>query len=65
MAKVHRVQLEIGVDGGDWLEITQGLKPGDEIVTAGIDVLADGSLVRALAGVNAFTGRPDETASAQ
>jgi membrane fusion protein (multidrug efflux system) len=65
MARVHRVQLEIGVDGGDWLEVTQGLKPGDEIVTAGMDVLADGALVRALKGVDPFTGRSVETARAE
>jgi RND family efflux transporter MFP subunit len=62
LAKVRRVELQLAVDGGDWLEITQGLKPGDEIVTAGIDVLSDGTLVRALKGVDPFTGRSVETA---
>jgi len=57
LARVKRVALEIGVDGGDWLEVTRGLAPGDEIVTAGIDVLSDGSLVRAVKGVDPFTGR--------
>jgi hypothetical protein len=37
--------------------VTRGLSPGDEIVTAGIDVLSDGSLVRAVKGVDPFTGR--------
>ena len=32
------------------------------VVTAGIDVLSDGSLVRALKGVDPFTGRAIETA---
>lgn len=62
LARVRRVPVEVGVDGGDWLEVTRGLKPGDEIVTAGLDVLSDGSLVRAQAGLDAFTGRPLETA---
>jgi len=64
LARVKRVALEIGVDGGDWLEVTRGLAPGDEIVTAGIDVLSDGSLVRAVKGVDPFTGRPVVEAAA-
>jgi HlyD family secretion protein/macrolide-specific efflux system membrane fusion protein len=64
VARVKRVALEIGVDGGDWLEVTRGLAPGDEIVTAGIDVLSDGSLVRAVKGVDPFTGRPVVEAAA-
>ncbi len=64
-ARVRRATLEIGVDGGDWLEVTAGLAPGDEIVTAGMDVLSDGTLVRAVKGVDPFTGRPlDATAQA-
>lgn len=62
VAKVRRVELQVGVDGGDWLEITAGLRPGDEIVTAGIDVLSDGATVRALKGVDPFTGRAVATA---
>lgn len=62
LAKVRRVELQIGVDGGDWLEVTQGLAPGDEIVTAGVDLLSDGAMVRALKGVDPFTGRAVETA---
>jgi RND family efflux transporter MFP subunit len=61
-ARVRRVPVEVGVDGGEWLEITGGLKPGDEIVTAGMDVLSDGMTVRAQRGIDAFTGRPLETA---
>jgi membrane fusion protein (multidrug efflux system) len=61
-ARVHRVPVEVGVDGGDWLEVTQGLKPGDEIVTAGMDVLSDGMMVRAQKGLDAFTGLSLESA---
>jgi len=44
--KVKRVPVTVGVDGGDWLEITSGLGPNDEIVTAGTDALGDGTPVR-------------------
>jgi RND family efflux transporter MFP subunit len=66
LGRVRRVPLEIGVDGGDWLEVTRGLAPGDEIVTAGMDVLSDGALVRAVKGIDPFTGRAAEaTAQAE
>jgi RND family efflux transporter MFP subunit len=56
--RVARTELRIGVDGGDWLEVLSGLSPGDEIVTAGMDVLSDGATVRARKDVDPFTGRP-------
>lgn len=62
LARVRRVPVEVGVDGGEWLEVRQGLKAGDEIVTAGLDVLSDGMTVRAQQGLDAFTGLPVETA---
>ncbi len=55
--KVRRVELEVGVDGGNWYEVRKGLAPGDEIVTAGTDTLADGAAVRAVRGVDPFTGK--------
>lgn len=42
----HRRNLKLGVDGGDWLEILDGLKAGDDVVVAGADGLADGMKVR-------------------
>jgi membrane fusion protein (multidrug efflux system) len=54
--KVRRVEVKTGVDGGDWLEIVSGLSGGDEIVTAGTDVLSDGSAVRPVRGVDPFSG---------
>jgi RND family efflux transporter MFP subunit len=45
--KVHRRTFETGVDGGNWLEVTSGLKAGEEVVVAGADGLADGMTVRA------------------
>jgi RND family efflux transporter MFP subunit len=56
--KVARVEVQLGVDGGDWLEVSRGLSAGDEIVTAGADVLSDGAVVRAQRGVNAYSGKP-------
>jgi len=61
--KVHRTAVGLGVDGGDWLEVLSGLAPGDEIVTAGTDVLSDGSAVRAQRNVDPFTGTPIATAT--
>ena len=42
----HRVAVEVGVDGGEWLEITRGLTPGDAVIVAGADALSDGAPVR-------------------
>lgn len=56
--KARRVEVKLGFDGGDWLEITSGLSPGAEVVTAGADALADGSPVRVQRGVDPFTGQP-------
>ena len=61
--KVRRVEVHAGVDGGDWLEVASGLRPDAEIVTAGMDVLSDGTVVRAFRNVDAFTGLPVATAS--
>lgn len=61
--KVARVEIQPGVDGGDWLEAAGGLARGDEIVTAGMDVLSDGSTVRPLRGVDFVTGKPAVTAA--
>jgi RND family efflux transporter MFP subunit len=57
-ARVRRAEIKLGVDGGEWFEVVDGLRPGDEIVTAGMDVLSDGVAVRAFPDVDAFTNRP-------
>jgi RND family efflux transporter MFP subunit len=54
--RVNRVEVQIGVDGGDWLEVTSGLNPQAEIVTAGSDTLSDNALVRAVRNINPYTG---------
>jgi membrane fusion protein, multidrug efflux system len=55
--KVKRTEIKVGVDGGDWFEVTSGLAPGAEIVTAGTDVLADGATVKPVRGMDPFTGK--------
>ena len=54
--KVKRARLEVGVDGGTWLEVLSGLSPGDEVVTAGADVLSDGATVRIARDVDPYSG---------
>lgn len=44
--KVRRREVTLGVDEGDTLEITKGLQPTDEVVTAGMDNVSDGTVVR-------------------
>ncbi len=60
--KVERRRVQTGVDGGSWLEVERGLARGDEIVTAGIDGLADGMTVRVTRGVSPYTGAPPPSA---
>jgi RND family efflux transporter MFP subunit len=53
---VRRREIVTGQDEGTWLEVVSGLHEGEEIVTAGIDVLGDGMVVRVQRGVDPFTG---------
>jgi membrane fusion protein (multidrug efflux system) len=62
--KVKRVEIRVGVDGGNWFEVVDGLKGGDEVVTAGTDLLSDGAAVRPVRGMNPYTGAPTATAPA-
>ena len=39
--------VTVGTTEGELTEISAGLKPGDEIVTVGVDKLQDGSKVNA------------------
>ncbi|MFO0761161.1 MAG: efflux RND transporter periplasmic adaptor subunit [Byssovorax sp.] len=60
--KVERRTIETGVDGGDWLEVTRGLAPGEEVVIAGADGLSDGaSIRRAQPGAQSVTGGSSAT----
>jgi membrane fusion protein, multidrug efflux system len=53
---VKRTTIGVGVDGGTWLEVLSGLAPGDEVVTAGADVLSDGATVRVQRNVDPYSG---------
>jgi RND family efflux transporter MFP subunit len=61
-SKVARRPITTGVDHGDWLEVTAGLKAGEEIITAGVDELSDGATVRASRDVDPYTGKHLDTA---
>jgi RND family efflux transporter MFP subunit len=62
---VHRRALTLGVDGGEWLEVKTGLRPGDEVVVSGAESLADGMPVRAARGPDPFAaGLPSADARA-
>src|SRR5262249_16488086 len=54
--KVQRRMVEIGVDEGDWVEVTKGVADGDDLVTAGADGLSDGVAVRVVRDVDPFSG---------
>lgn len=56
--KAKRRAVALGVDLGSALEITTGVKAGDEVVTAGADGLSDGATVRVARGVDPYTGKP-------
>ncbi len=53
---VARRPIEIGVDGGNWMEVARGLAEGDEVVTAGSEGLNDGAKVRVVRDVDPYTG---------
>jgi len=55
--RVFQRAIETGVDGEEWLEVTRGLSPGEEVVTAGAEGLGDSSLVRVTRGIDPFSGQ--------
>jgi RND family efflux transporter MFP subunit len=59
---VVRTAIVTGVDGGEWLEVKQGLHPGDQVVSAGADGLSDGATVRVARNVDPYTGAPTSAA---
>jgi len=54
--KVQRREVQVGVDGEQWLEIVSGVKPEEEVVTAGLEGLSDGSTVRPARNVDPYGG---------
>jgi RND family efflux transporter MFP subunit len=53
---VQRREVRAGVDGEEWLEVVSGLHADEEVVTAGLEGLSDGSPVRPSRGVDPFGG---------
>jgi RND family efflux transporter MFP subunit len=58
--KVERKVVETGaeVENGKYLEVRAGVAPGDEVVIAGADGLADGTTVRVTRDIDPYTGAP-------
>ncbi len=56
--KVERRTITTGaeIDDGGFLEVRSGLVPGEEVVIAGADGLADGAAVRVTRDVNPYSG---------
>ena len=54
--KVRRREVRLGVDGETWLEVSSGLQAEEEIVTAGLEGLSDGTPVRAARNIDPFGG---------
>jgi RND family efflux transporter MFP subunit len=56
--KVTRRPLRTGTEfsDGQFFEVTQGLSPGEEVVTAGADGIGDGATVRVARDVDPFSG---------
>jgi len=55
--KVQRRSIETGYDGGNWVEVTSGLKAGEEVVMAGAEGLADGAAVRVVRDIDPYSGQ--------
>ncbi|MBI5536765.1 MAG: efflux RND transporter periplasmic adaptor subunit [Deltaproteobacteria bacterium] len=54
--KVQRRPIEIGYDGGTWVEVVSGLQAGEEVVMAGAEGLSDGTTVRVARDVDPYSG---------
>ncbi len=53
--KAARVSVKLGYMDGEWAEVLAGLKPGDQVVTAGKVALREGSAVQVLGAQAAKT----------
>ena len=61
--RARRVEVELGVDLGDWVEITSGITPDDRVIFVGRDLVDDGTEVD-LAETVAMIDRPQTTRTA-
>lgn len=60
--RARKAQVEVGYDGGDWLEIAKGIGAQDQVIVTGIDLVSDGSPVQ-VAGAPAPTQTSTPTAT--
>ncbi len=65
--KVARVPVKLGYAEGPWVEIRDGLAPGDQVVTAGKVALRDGTAVQVIGAKPAQTAKaaPGKTGARQ
>lgn len=46
--RARRVPVKIGFDGGSWLEVTEGLQGGEDVIVQGMDLISNGAPVTLL-----------------
>jgi len=64
--KAARINVKLGYSDGGWIEVREGLEPGDAVVIAGKAALRDGSAVQVLGEDKAATAKasaPDSAAT--
>jgi multidrug efflux pump subunit AcrA (membrane-fusion protein) len=54
--RVRKRPVQLGYDGGTWIEIRDGLSDRDQVIIAGSDVVTEGMEVRPVTGVNVYSG---------
>ena len=62
--KVKRVELRIGVDGGNWFEVLEGLRPGTRSSPRAPTPSPTGRPSAPVRGTDPYTGKPDAAAAA-
>ncbi|MGH8027524.1 MAG: efflux RND transporter periplasmic adaptor subunit, partial [Pseudoxanthomonas sp.] len=62
--KAARVSVKLGYMDGEWVEIREGLKPGDGVVTAGKIALRDGTPVEVIGDAKKKTAAKVEVEAA-
>lgn len=60
-----RRELELGIEQGDHIEVTEGLQPGDRLVVTGQESLEDGSPIQIANSSPAFRAGTDTTDAIQ
>jgi membrane fusion protein (multidrug efflux system) len=64
--KAMRTRLKLGYDDAGWIEVREGLQPGEEVVVAGKAALREGSAVQVIGKEKAVaTAAPAKAPAAQ